>query len=104
MSFVRMSNVLDITKQQQIVALGRLGWTVRRIATATDVRRETAARYLRAASLPERGRGRPGEGPAKAAISAEVTTDRAARPKLLRTCCKPCGIPHQSGPPHRTPS
>jgi hypothetical protein len=35
-----MSNVLDHEKQQQILALGRLGWTVSRIAEATAVRRE----------------------------------------------------------------
>jgi len=74
-SFVRMGNVLDSTTQQQIVALGRLGLTVSRIAEATNVRRETAARYLRAAGLPVRGRGRSGEGPATAAISEEVSTD-----------------------------
>ena len=82
MSFVRMSNVLDITKQQQIVALGRLGWTVHRIAEATDVRRETAARYLRAAGLPVRGRGRPGDGSANAAMSAAVSTDLPAKPSI----------------------
>jgi hypothetical protein len=36
-----MSNVLDEEKQQQIVALGRLGWSLRRIEAATGVRRET---------------------------------------------------------------
>jgi len=77
-----MGNVLDSTTQQQIVALGRLGWTVSRIAEATDVRRETAARYLRAAGLPVRGRGRPGEGPATAAISGEVSTDLPAKPSI----------------------
>ena len=84
MSFVRMGNVLDSTTQQQIVALGRLGWTVSRIAEATDVRRETAARYLRAAGLAVRGRGRPGEGPAKAAIASEVSTDLDAKPSITR--------------------
>ena len=46
-----MSNVLDHEQQQQILALGRLGWTVSRIATATGVRRETVTRYVRAASF-----------------------------------------------------
>ena len=32
-----MSNVLDYEKQQQILALGRLGWTVSRIADLTAV-------------------------------------------------------------------
>lgn len=30
-----MSNVLDDTKQQQVLALGRLGWLLRRIEEAT---------------------------------------------------------------------
>ena len=33
-SFARMSNVLEQTKQQQVLALGRLGWPVSRIAAA----------------------------------------------------------------------
>ena len=36
-----MSNVLDDNKQQQILALGRLGWSLRRIEQALAVRRET---------------------------------------------------------------
>ena len=70
-----MSNVLDQQKQQQILGLGRLGWPVRRIAAATAVDRVTIRGYLRAAGIPVRGRGRPGEGPAKPAISSEVSTD-----------------------------
>ena len=79
-----MGNVLDDEKQQQIVALGRLGWTVSRIAGATGVRRETATRYLRAAGLVVRGRGRPREGLAKAAISGGVSTDSPAKPAIDR--------------------
>ena len=41
-----MSNVLDHQKQQQIRALGCLGWTLRRIEQATGVRRETIGAYL----------------------------------------------------------
>ena len=52
-----MSNVLDHQSQQQILALGRLGWSLRRIEAATQVRRETASAYLRAAGIPVRGRG-----------------------------------------------
>jgi hypothetical protein len=43
-----MSNVLSEEKKRQIIALGRLGWTLRHIQRATGVRRETAAAYLRA--------------------------------------------------------
>ena len=77
-----MSNVLDHEQQQQILALGRLGWTVSRIATATGVRRETVTRYVRAAGLAVRGRGRPGEASAKAAISGGVSTDLPAKPAI----------------------
>ena len=73
-----MSNVLDEEKQQQIVALGRLGWSLRRIEAATGVRRETVGGYLRAAGIGVRGRGRPGERAAKAAIPLGVSTDPAA--------------------------
>jgi hypothetical protein len=37
-SYAGMSNVLDDEKQQQIRALGRLGWTLSRIERTTDIR------------------------------------------------------------------
>jgi transposase len=71
-----MSNVLDHSKQQQLLALGRLSWTLARIQQATGVRRETISGYLKAAGIPVRGRGRPSESKPKPAISgAEVSTD-----------------------------
>jgi len=71
-----MSNVLEHTTQQQILGLGRLGWTLSRIEATTGVRRETISGYLKAAGIPVRGRGRPGEARAKPAISpTEVSTD-----------------------------
>jgi len=69
-SCARMSNVLGHTKQQQVLALGRLGWTLSRIQQATGVRRETVSGYLKAAGIPVRGRGRPSESKAKPAISS----------------------------------
>ncbi len=91
-----MSNVLTDEKQQQVLTLGRLGWTLRRIEQATAVRRETASGYLKAAGIPVRGRGRPGVGPPKPAISGEVSTDptpSAAAPKPGRapsaSACEP---------------
>jgi len=74
-----MSNVLDHQSQQQILALGRLGWSLRRIEAATQVRRETASAYLRAAGIPVRGRGgRPTVWPpVKPATTGEVSTDPA---------------------------
>ncbi len=72
-----MSNVLDDTKQQQVLALGRLGWSLRRIEQATTVRRETASGYLKAAGIPVRERGgRPRKWPPKPATTPpEVSTD-----------------------------
>lgn len=75
-----MGNVLDTHTQQQVLALGRLGWTLRRIERETGVRRETVSDYLKAAGLPVRGRGRPGEGKGKPAISGEVSTDSPLSP------------------------
>ena len=72
-----MSNVLSKEKRQQILALGRLGWSLRRIEEATGVRRETASNYLKAAGLTVRGRGRPPARPANPAISPEAPTDSA---------------------------
>src|SRR5215469_11530916 len=46
-----MSNVLSEDKKQQVIALGKLGWSLRRIEEATGVRRETASAYLRAAGV-----------------------------------------------------
>src|SRR5213080_1992526 len=68
-----MANILSDTKKQQVIALGRLGWTLRRIEAATGVRRETAGAYLKAAGLAVRPPGRWGHPPANPA--KEVSTD-----------------------------
>ena len=86
-----MANVLDDEKRQQILALGRLGWSLRRIEQETRVRRETVSRYLKAAGLEVRVAGRWGHPPPKAAIQAitdpadskaaiEVITDSVSWP------------------------
>jgi transposase len=60
-----MSNVLSEEKKQEILALGRLGWALRRIEQATGVRRETASAYLKAAGIAVRApRGRRAPKPA----------------------------------------
>ena len=46
-----MGNVLSKEKREQVIALGRLGWSLRRIEQATGVRRETAGDYLRSAGI-----------------------------------------------------
>jgi transposase len=59
LSSVLVSNVLSAEKKQQIIALGSLGWTVRRIQRETGVRRETISSYLKEAGVelrPPRGR------------------------------------------------
>src|SRR4029079_5941470 len=97
----RMSNVLGDDKRHQIVALGRLGWSLRRIEQATGVRRETIGGYFKAAGIARRGPGRPRQtntkpaisetvstdlGPSKPAISSEVSTDSApANPAISET-------------------
>jgi hypothetical protein len=64
-----VSNVLSEEKKQQVIALGRLGWSLRKIQKAIGVRRETAADYLRAAGIGLRPPGAWGRGsPAKPAI------------------------------------
>jgi len=52
-----MANVLGEEKREQIVALGRLGWSLRRIERETGIHRDTAGHYLRAAGIPVRRRG-----------------------------------------------
>ena len=56
-----MSNVLGGDKQHQVVALGRLRWSLRRIEQATGVRRETVSGYLKAVGIVVPGCGGPRE-------------------------------------------
>jgi transposase len=100
-----MTNVLKHEEQEQIRALGRLGWSLRRIEEATGVRRETIARYLRGSRIRlRRPRGRklgpnaasevatdPGPLPAAGSKPAsEVATD-LERPRRARSVslCEP---------------
>src|SRR6202140_449011 len=87
-----MSNVLSEAKKQQVIALGRLGWPLRRIEQETGVRRETAGAYLKAAGIAVRPPGawgrrapaKPANGvttdpdPSKPANEYQVTTDSGA--------------------------
>lgn len=77
-----MSNVLSEAKKQQVIALGRLGWPLRRIEQETGVRRETAGAYLKAAGIGVRPPGAWGRRPpAKADNEHGVTTGSdAAKP------------------------
>ena len=106
-----MGNVLSEEKKQQVIALGKLGWPLRRIEKATGVRRETAGAYLKAAGVAVGGRGRRSSAkPAirvatdcensKPANDAEATTDflrtfsqeppiQPPAPKLSTSDCEP---------------
>jgi transposase len=64
-----------------VVALGRLGWSLRGIEAATAVRRETASDYLKAAGVPVRARGgRPRAWPPEPATTSAVSTDSPSKP------------------------
>src|SRR5437879_5289112 len=68
-----MSNALSEEQKQQGIALGKLGWSLRRIERETGVRRETAGVYLKTAGVTVRLPGWGRWSPAKPAI--QVTTD-----------------------------
>jgi hypothetical protein len=70
-----MGNVLDPSKQQQVVALRRPGWSLRRIQQGTGVRRETVSDYC---AVAVRGRGRP-RADAPAALSGATSKPAIAR-------------------------
>jgi len=46
-----VSNVLKEENKQQVIALGRLGWSLRRIQSETGIRRETISAYLKDAGV-----------------------------------------------------
>ena len=73
-----MSNVLNEEKRQQVIALGRLGWPLRRIQQETGVHRETAGAYLKAAGVAVRPPGAWGRRP-PAKPANEVTPDSLPR-------------------------
>src|SRR5438132_9469673 len=86
-----MANVLGDVKREQVLALGRLGWSLRRIEEETGVRLETASRYLTATGIAVRSPGRWGHPPPKPA--KETSTDSAWPPAPGRSpqasACKP---------------
>ncbi len=99
-----MSNVLNEEQKQQVIALGRLGWSLRRIERETTVRRETVSAYLKEAGValrPPRGRrirakpaSRTGEvtpdsTPAKPASEATEVTPDSGEESASGTGAKP---------------
>jgi transposase len=83
-----MGNVLSDEKKQQVLALGRLGWPLRRIEEATGVRRETSSLYLRAAGIAVRAPRKWGHG-APANPAKEASTDPAAAKPANETSTDP---------------
>ena len=75
-----MSNVLNEEKKQQVIALGRLGWSLRRIQKSTGVRRETAAAYLKAAGVGVRPPGAWGRQPAAKPANGVITDSAPQKP------------------------
>ncbi len=106
-----MSNVLNEEQKQQVIALGRLGWSLRRIERETSVRRETVSAYLKEAGValrPPRGRrirakpaSRSGEvtpdsRPAKPASQAEEATPDSGGESAGGSDAKPAPTPGHS--------
>ena len=97
-----MANVLNEEKKQQVLALGRLGWSLRRIQQATHVRRETAGAYLKAAGIavrPPSGWGRCEPKPAN-----EVITDSGAAKPAIPVISDPCDPKIKPNPNPENPS
>ena len=95
-----MSNVLSAEKREQVVALGRLGWPLRRIEEATGVRRETASGYLKAAGIAVRPPG--GWGPLAAGARPSRPRGRGSRQaKRRRRARRSTGCGSRHGSPDR---
>ncbi len=94
-------------KRQQVLALGRLGWPLRRIQQETGVRRETASAYLKAAGITVRapggwGKRRPSPNPAN-----EVSPDFSVELASPATSTAPTVAPtpaQDSAPPDSKPA
>ena len=75
-----MSNVLNEEKRQQVIALGRLGWSLRRIERTAHIRRETVGAYLRAAGIPVRSPGGWGRTTPPKPANEVITDPAPAKP------------------------
>ncbi len=77
-----MANVLRPEKQEQVRALGRLGWSLRRIQRETGVDRASVQRYLTEAGIPVREpRQRRPPSALGSKPASQVTTDSGADSK-----------------------
>jgi transposase len=77
-----MGNVLSREKQEQVIVLGRLGWSLRRIEYATGVRRETASDYLRSSGIVIRSPGSWGEKSLAKAATLVFTGSGSSKPAI----------------------
>ena len=101
-----MSNVLSEEKKQQVIALGRLGWTLRRIEQSTGVRRETAGAYLKAAGIAVRPSGSWGRRRPTTAGNEASSESRAAKPanEVTTDSASPLAQPQELHPSSAPPS
>jgi transposase len=77
-----MGNVLEKAKQEQVIALGRLGWSLRRIEQATGVHRETAGGYLRSVGIALRTPGGWGRKPPPKPATLATTGPDDSKPAI----------------------
>jgi hypothetical protein len=87
-----VANVLNQEKKQQILALGRLGWSLRRIQQATRVRRETISGYLKAAGITV---WRPGGWSRQSKPAMQVITGSMSELPALNPNLNPEKLPHK---------
>jgi transposase len=77
-----MGNVLSREKREQVIALGRLGWSLRRIEQATGVRRETAGDYLRSSGIVVRSPGSWGPKSLAKPATLVITGSDSSKPAM----------------------
>ena len=94
-------------KRQQVIALGRLGWPLRRIQKETGVRRETVSGYLKGAGIAVRASGGWGKRPPSSKPANEVSTEFGGEFASSATTAAPIAIPktaQDSTPPDSKPA
>ena len=94
-------------KRQQVLALGRLGWPLRRIQQETGVRRETASAYLQAAGIAVRRPGGWGKHPPASKPANEVSPDFGVELTSSAIAAAPAATPtpaQDSEPPESKPA
>src|SRR2546429_9956512 len=85
-----MSNALSEEQKQQGIALGKLGWSLRKIERETGVRRETAGAYLV-------GRSGLRYGPGCLAQAGAGKTGQRRDPRLFRPFMVTAKLPRGTG-------